>query len=335
MTNHAQRYNIPIYSNGWFQIAWSQDLPVGTLKKVRQFGRAYTLFRGEDGKAALIDDTCPHLGAHFSDGGCVVKNSVKCPYHAWEFDGMGQCNAIPYAKKIPVKARVRSYQVEERYGMIFMYRHFSGERPQHELPVIESFNPEAYTRPAHYEFTVRVHSQDIMENSVDSAHFMAVHGHNMPENMFRVEGKELRITQLTSVHRFGTLLKARLEFYMIEPGFHYVHFPEVSGGAALVFSSIVPINEQLTNHRLTVWIKKSKIPGLSFVLRRFMLWQMMKTYHEDKQIWESKDYHAVPVLCDGDGAIIKLRRWYHQFYDKHELSQCETTAELVKLRASA
>lgn len=50
-------------------------------------------------------------------------------------------------------------------------------------------------------------------------------------------------------------------------------------------------------------------------MRRFVISEMMRTYHEDMQIWESKEYLPHPVLCDGDGAIIKLRRWYAQFFD--------------------
>jgi nitrite reductase/ring-hydroxylating ferredoxin subunit len=315
----GKRYDLPTYTNGWFQIAWSDDLTVGQLRKVRHFGRELTLFRGKDGRPGVIDDTCPHLGAHFSEGGCVVGNSVQCPYHHWQFDAAGQCTAIPYAKKIPVKARVRSYPTVERHGMIFLFRHASAGVEPHELPEIEGFHPPDYARPERYEFAIRVHGQDIMENSVDSPHFWAVHGHNMPENEFRAEGRVLRITQRTSLQRFGTQLKARLEFHMIEPGFHYIHFPEMPGRPALVFSSIVPQDDEITIHRLTIWVKRSPVPGLTRLIRRFLLWQMMQTYQEDKQIWEHKEYHPHPVLCDGDGSIMKLRTWYRQFYDPAEL----------------
>jgi phenylpropionate dioxygenase-like ring-hydroxylating dioxygenase large terminal subunit len=306
---------LPPYTRGWFQLGWSNDLKVGQIKKVRQFGQTFTLFRGEDGAAGLIDDLCPHLGAHFSDGGSVQGNSVRCPYHHWCFDRAGACTQIPYSKKIPVKARVKSYRVVERYGMIFVYRDQEGTAPSYDLPQLDGFDESLYEEPATYEFTIRTHSQDIMENSVDSAHFRAVHGHNTPENNIRTEGNKLRITQVVTVRRFGTELKSRLEFHMVEPGFHYVHFPEIVGTRAFLFSSITPIDEVLTNHRLSVWINKTSIPGWSRIVRRFVLWQMMKTYHEDMRIWEGKEYLAHPVLCDGDGAIIQLRRWYSQFFE--------------------
>ena len=297
-------------------MAWSTELARGELKKIRQFGRMYTLFRGHDGQVGLLDDVCPHLGAHFSDGGCVKGNSVRCPYHHWSFDRTGRCTDIPYAKRIPTKARVGSHTVAERYGMIFMYRNATGTTPAYALPEIENYDPAEFLDPHTYDFTIRIHGQDIMENSVDSPHFWAVHGHAMPDNEFHEEGDELRITQTASVHRFGRTMNFRLEFHMIEPGFHYVHFPTLPGGAtALVFSSIVPVDEEYTSHRMTMMIRKSKIPGYARLLRRFINWQMMKTYYEDMEIWESKEYHSRPILCDGDGSIMKLRRWYARFHD--------------------
>jgi len=276
------------------------------------------MFRGKDGQVGVIDDICPHLGAHFSEGGTVQENAVRCPYHHWCFDRAGACVDIPYAKKIPAKARVGSHAVAERYGLIFMYHSKAGEAPRSSLPMMEKFSSDDYDKPATYDFAIRIHGQDIMENSVDSAHFRAVHGHNTPENHFTEEGRELRITQMVSMRRFGVLLKGHLEFHMIEPGFHYVHFPHVAGAEARVFSSIVPIDDEKTNHRLTIWIRKSMVPGWSRLLRHFVVSEMMRTYHEDMQIWENKEYLPHPVLCDGDGAIIKLRRWYSQFFETTE-----------------
>ncbi len=316
VASKTRRYDIPAYTEGWFQVGWSKDLAPKTLRKVQQFGREYTLFRGADGQVGLIDDVCPHLGAHFSEGGCVKGNSVQCPYHNWAFDRTGACTEIAYAKKIPKKARVGAHTVVERHGMIFMYRNKAGTGPDDGLPPILDFDPDDYLEARTFEFKIRIHGQDIMENSVDSPHFWAVHGHAMPTNEFFTEDGELRVTQTSSVHRFGQELRFRIEFHMVEPGFHYLHFPKLPGGArAFVFSSIVPVDDEYTNHRLTVMVRKSRIPGYSALIQRFIVWQMMKTYREDMQIWENKEYHSRPILCDGDGSIMKLRRWYSQFYE--------------------
>ena len=61
------------------------------------------------------------------------------------------------------------------------------------------------------------------------------------------------------------------------------------------------------------------VPGWSRILRHFVVSEMMRTYHEDMQIWENKEYLPHPVLCDGDGSIMKLRRWYAQFFESTTL----------------
>lgn len=309
------RYDIPPYYQGWFQIAWSDDLRRGEVRKIKHFGQEYALFRKEDGALGLLDDICPHLGAHFSEGGQVVNGSLRCPYHHWSFDAGGQCTNIPYAKKIPSKARVGSHTVVEKHGLIFMYRDALGGPPPYPLPEIDNFDPSEYTSPRCYEFTIRIHGQDIMENSVDSAHFYAVHGHDMPTNIFETRPDRLVATQLTSVKRYGLHLKSKIIFHLVEPGFHYVEFPENPGAEAHVFSSIVPVDEEYTVHRLTVRVKKSAVPGWSQLVRHVVISEMMRTYREDMQIWESKSYLSRPILCDGDGAIMKLRKWFKKFHD--------------------
>lgn len=320
LANPSRRYDISPYYEGWFQLGWSRDLRRGQLVKVRQFGTTLAMFRGEDGKVGVLDDICPHLGAHFSEGGCVKGNAVRCPYHHWSFGRDGRCVDIPYSKKIPAKAKVNGYAVEERYGMIFMYRSASGGAPTRPLPTIENFEIDQYCDPETFDFSIRIHGQDIMENSVDGAHFTAVHGHSTPTNEFSEDNGALRVNQQMSVERFGTKIDFRLEFHLVEPGFHYVHFPMLPGTTAMVFSSLVPIDEEYTSHRMTFCIKKTRVPGWSKLVRKFLIWQMMKTYREDLRIWENKEYHAHPVLCDGDGSIMKLRRWFSGFLDPREAS---------------
>jgi 3-ketosteroid 9alpha-monooxygenase subunit A len=41
-------------------------------------------------------------------------------------------------------------------------------------------------------------------------------------------------------------------------------------------------------------------------------------FEDDTRIWENKLYREVPILCDGDGPIMQLRRWYRQFYTAPE-----------------
>ncbi len=58
------------------------------------------MFRGQDGKAYVVDAYCPHLGANLAVGGRVVGGCIECPFHGWQFRGAdGKCVKIPYADK--------------------------------------------------------------------------------------------------------------------------------------------------------------------------------------------------------------------------------------------
>src|SRR5262245_45607791 len=47
-------------------------------------------------------------------------------------------------------------------------------------------------------------------------------------------------------------------------------------------------------------------------------------FREDVQIWENKVFRERPMLCDGDGDVGGLRRWYQQFYqDRKQAAAAE------------
>ena len=56
---------------GWFQVAWSDEVPVGTSVPLYYFGRHLVAWRDESGEAHVWDAFCPHLGAHLGHGGKV------------------------------------------------------------------------------------------------------------------------------------------------------------------------------------------------------------------------------------------------------------------------
>ena len=71
--------------------------------------------------------------------GPVEDDCVRCPYHGWKYDASGKCVEIPANtadKVIPQRARVDSYPVEERYGLVWI---FLGDLPANERPPIPEF----------------------------------------------------------------------------------------------------------------------------------------------------------------------------------------------------
>src|SRR5689334_7336146 len=110
------RFPFPSYPHGWFAVAFSDDLPPGAVKTVHYFGRDVVLFRTESGVLSAVDKTCPHLGAHLG-GGRVEGECLRCPFHAWAFGPDGRVTDVPYAPKIPPKARAKTWPSDERAGV--------------------------------------------------------------------------------------------------------------------------------------------------------------------------------------------------------------------------
>src|SRR5262249_27024823 len=152
------------------------ELPPGGVKPLRYFGRDLVLFRTQSGTAHVLDAHCPHMGAHLGHGGQVDGERLVCPFHAWKFDGCGQCTSIPYARKVPPKARVAPWPVVEVNGLVMVWFHPEGQVPDWDVPAIPEWGSDEWTPYQKRSWRIKTHNQEMGENSVDQAHFLYVHG---------------------------------------------------------------------------------------------------------------------------------------------------------------
>ena len=137
MSSTTRDVTLPI-PNGWFAVAFSKELVDGEVKRVRYFGEELVLFRTRSGRAAVLDAYCPHLGAHLAEGGRVVGESVRCPFHGWQWDADGNCAAIPYCKRIPPTAKTRAWPVIER-KYLDMFERLKREPPAGSMEPMPGF----------------------------------------------------------------------------------------------------------------------------------------------------------------------------------------------------
>ena len=205
-------YPFPIPS-GWFRVGFSEELSPGDVKPVRYFGEELVLVAAESGAIRLFGAYCPHLGAHLGHGGRVAGETLRCPFHAWRFGMDGACVEVPYAQKIPPRARLRSYSTEVRNGIVWAWHHPEGEAPGWEVPEVPELGDGAWSAPVHHQWQIRTRNQEIAENTSDPAHFGAVHGFGespVPEITF--DGPRYRSVTLSRVARGdGEVSTSRLE----------------------------------------------------------------------------------------------------------------------------
>ncbi len=301
--------------DGWFAVAWSKDLVEGEVKRARYFGEDLVLFRTRSGEAKVLDAYCAHLGAHLGEGGKVVGESIQCPFHGWRYDGNGVCVDIPYCKKIPPKARVRGWDVEERNRMIHVWRHAEGKPPSWDLPTIPELEHPEWTEPRTFELQVAVHMQDMAENNCDPVHFQFVHGSTEPlptEISFAEDGRYCRVSSKTKKETEAGTFEMELERDTWGLGLATVRLKGLPGVGLLMYSSTAPID---VGHSHSRWLFTTTKNMADDAGEQFVQ-SLTQGVMQDMRIWENKTYRAHPVLCEADRYLAQFRRWTRQFYSQ-------------------
>ena len=306
------RFPFSAFPNSWYSVAWSHEVKPGTIRPIRYFSTDLVLFRGEDGVARVLDAHCPHLGAHLGVGGKVIGNELECPFHAWRFNGDGQCVHIPYATNIPGKARVECWPVQEVNGQILVYYHEHKREPAFSVPVMPGFGEPGWSTPSYHSVNVRTHVQEMNENIFDVAHFVKVHHYaDMPASQIRVDGPHVWVGLEGGLKVMGQRVVAATDAYMHGAGWTVIHVKRPF--ELLVLVGKTPIDEDTVQHRFAITVRRQFGP-LHPIFRSFITRQVIADVNTDASIWENKRYIARPLLVKVEAPILTFRKWHQQFY---------------------
>lgn len=169
--------------NQWYGAIWSKDLGEEP-KGLRILGQPLVLFRIADGGIAVLDDLCPHRFVPLHLGKVVDGARIRCAYHGLEFDGSGACVHNPHTNnRIPPAAKVKSYAVEERHGMVWVWL---GDRKADpalipELSLLESdgtppdSGPHYVPTGGRFSLVMNANYALIGENLLDLSHACVLH----------------------------------------------------------------------------------------------------------------------------------------------------------------
>jgi phenylpropionate dioxygenase-like ring-hydroxylating dioxygenase large terminal subunit len=305
----------PPVPNGWFAVAWSKDLVPGDVRRIRYFDQELVLFRTRSGAARVLDAYCSHLGAHLAEGGTVIGECIRCPFHHWHYDGDGACVQIPYAKKIPAQAKVRSWPVTECNEMIFVGHHAEGNPPLFDFPAMPEFSHPDWTPPRYFDLEVPVHMQDMAENNCDPMHFKYVHTMpEIPESEIEYgdDGYFMRMISRYANEQYWGGLDVTLERDSWGLGLTSVRLKGIPDVGLLMFTSTSPIDRSHTHSRWVFTVTSNLVDTLG----QEFIDGMSQGVEADRRIWENKIYRARPVLCEGDAFLGPFRQWARKFYSE-------------------
>ncbi|WP_437880418.1 Rieske 2Fe-2S domain-containing protein [Pseudomonas sp. LRF_L74] len=163
-----------ILSNHWYPVAIARELLDAPLA-VTLLDVDLVLFRGTDGSASAAIDACPHRHVRLSIGK-VVDGQIVCPFHGLHFNQDGRCTYVPALgprNNLPPSYKVRTFEVRERYGLLWTC---IGEQPLEDvplLPLIAKVPADELDYLAPEIWPVSAARQ--VENFIDIAHLPYVH----------------------------------------------------------------------------------------------------------------------------------------------------------------
>lgn len=159
----------------WQPVALASELNGGALINYTLLDQELVIARFPDGRLLAADVACPHKGARLS-AGCIREGELMCPYHGWRFNSAGECQSIPSLiapnpEKLAL-AHLRTYAVQERYGMIWVKL---DPRGAHELPDVPEFEDPRWSYRLGPSMRFAAGFRREIENYLDMTHFAFAH----------------------------------------------------------------------------------------------------------------------------------------------------------------
>ena len=160
----------------WIPALQSHELPAPdcTPLRLRLLNENIIAFRATSGKVGVVADACPHRGASLFFGR-NEEEGLRCVYHGWKFDTMGNCVDMPSEppeSNFKSKVKAKAYASFERHGVIWLYM-----GPRETPPPVPDL--EFNTVPeGHYRFGMNLREcnwTQAVEGGIDSAHSAILH----------------------------------------------------------------------------------------------------------------------------------------------------------------
>lgn len=170
----------------WLAVAASTDVRHVPVRRM-VLGTPLALFRTAQGRVAALADRCPHRNAPLSRG-WVSGECVVCPYHGWQFDADGACQAVPglNAPATHPTRRVPQFMPVEQDGWVWV---------RADPSMVSAFAPPRFPLAAgpgvamfRRSYALHAALPDAIENFLDGTHTHYVHN-----GWLRVEGKRKRV----------------------------------------------------------------------------------------------------------------------------------------------
>jgi 3-ketosteroid 9alpha-monooxygenase subunit A len=317
------------FARGWHCLGLAEPFRDGKPHAVEAFGTKLVVFSTGDGKLNVLDAYCRHMGGDLSQG-TVKGEAIACPFHDWRWAGNGKCVQIPYAKRIPLRAKTRTWLTLERNKQLFVYHDPEGNPPPEDVVIPETKGASSDEWSDWTWDTVRIEGsncREIIDNMVDMAHFFYIHfafptyfknvfdGHIATQYLNSRARPDVSLGSSYSAE--GVTLRSEASYYgpsyMINDLWQDFHGTTIE---TVLINCHYPVTPD--SFILQWGVSVRKLPGLPREKADKVAGKLAKSFGigflQDVEIWRNKTRVDNPLLCEEDGPVYQLRRWYEQFY---------------------
>lgn len=325
------------FARGWHCLGLAEKYKDGKAHSVRAFGQKLVVFQAGDGTLSVLDAYCRHMGGDLSQG-TVKGDQVACPFHDWRWGGDGRCKQIPYSRRAPLRARTTSWPTLDQDGMLFVWNDPEGNPPPAgvTIPRIEGATSDEWTDWLWYETVIDANCREVVDNVVDMAHFFYVHysfptyfknvfeGHTATQYMRATGRPDARPQEQDDKPKTtgsNSVASYHGPSFMIDDlTYHY----ESGDTQSVLINCHYPVDADRFVLQYGIIVKRSPSTAGDAAddLAAGMAQFIKLGFAQDIQIWQNKTRIDNPLLCEEDGPVYQLRRWYEQFYvDAAEVKQ--------------
>lgn len=159
--------------NAWYVAALSSAIG-RQLQAVRILGESIVLYRTEARTPVALEDACPHRKLPLSMGR-IKGDAVECGYHGLVFDCSGKCVDAATQERIPPLAVVRSYPVQDRYGLLWIWMGATDQGPLPDIYEIPHHADPTWHITGGDQLQCKCHYLWLVDNLLDPSHVAWVH----------------------------------------------------------------------------------------------------------------------------------------------------------------
>ena len=208
------------------------------------------------------------------------------------------------------------WPVLEINQMVLIWHDIEKQEPDFYPNKIEACYSEEWSNYSMASFLVKNNCRELIDNMADKGHFGPVH--QAPFEGFWNEAKDHTYTQEMTANSpiLGGDLFSQATYE--GPAYMTTYMSAVQDGNTVesrLLVSHLPLT--MTSFQINFGVMVKKVPGMSKEEEDAFVQGYVDAnnyaFGQDVAIWENKIYIPDPVVCDGDGPLHKLRKWYGQF----------------------